>query len=62
MELLKTLVNSLAVKGRKLLRFAGVPFDLEPSEHNVLVPICHLRSYNLPEIQKHLLSLNASDR
>ena len=62
MELLKTLVNSLAVKGRKLLRFAGVPFDLEPSEHDVLVPICHLRSYNLPEIQKHLLSLNARDR
>jgi len=50
------------VKGRKLLRFAGVPFDLEPSEHDVLVPICHLRSYNLPEIQKHLLSLNARDR
>ena len=62
MELVKTLVNSLAVKGRKLLRFAGVPFDLEPSEHDVLVPICHLRSYNLPEIQKHLLSLNARDR
>jgi predicted acetyltransferase len=28
----------------------------------VLVPICHLRPYNLPDIQKHLLSLNAQDR
>jgi predicted acetyltransferase len=28
----------------------------------VLVPICHLRTYNLPDIQKHLLSLNAQDR
>jgi predicted acetyltransferase len=26
------------------------------------VPICHLHPYNLPDIQKHLLSLNAQDR
>lgn len=62
MKLIKTLINSLALKGRKLLRFAGVPLDLEPNEHDVLVPICHLRPYNLPDIQKHLLSLKANDR
>jgi len=62
MEFVRTLINSLAVKGRKLLRFAGVPFDLEPHAHDVLVPICHLHPYNLPDIQKHLLSLNAQDR
>ena len=62
MKLVKTLINSLAMQCRKLLRFAGVPMDLEPNEHDVLVPICHLRPYNLQDIQKHLLSLNAQDR
>ena len=47
---------------RKVLRFAGVPFDSEPYEQNILVPISHLRSYNLPDIQKHLLSLHPQDR
>jgi predicted acetyltransferase len=61
-KLVQTLIHSLAVKSRKLLRFAGVPLDLVPNEHDVLVPICHLRPYNLPDIQKHLLSLNAQDR
>jgi predicted acetyltransferase len=61
-KLVQTLIHSLAVKSRKLLRFAGVPIDLVPNEHDVLVPICHLRPYNLPDIQKHLLSLNAKDR
>ena len=62
MKFVRTLIHSLAVKSRKLLRFAGVPLDLVPNEHDVLVPICHLRPYNLPDIQKHLLSLNAQDR
>lgn len=62
MKLIKTLNKLLAPMGRKLLRFVGVPFDLEPNEHAALVPICHLRTYNLPDIQKHLLSLNAIDR
>ena len=62
MKFVQTLIHSLAVKSRKLLRFAGVPLDLVPNEHDVLVPICHLRPYNLPDIQKHLLSLNAQDR
>ena len=62
MKFVRTLIQSLAVKSRKLLRFAGVPLDLVPNEHDVLVPICHLRPYNLPDIQKHLLSLNAQDR
>jgi len=62
MEFVRTLINSLAVKGSKLLRFAGVPMDCEPNAHEVLVPICHLHPYNLPDIQKHLLSLNAQDR
>lgn len=62
MNLIQTLINSLALKVRKLLRLAGVPLDLESKEHDVLVPICHLRPYNLPDIQKHLLSLNAQDR
>jgi predicted acetyltransferase len=61
-KFVRTLIHSLAVKSRKLLRFAGVPLDLVPNEHDVLVPICHLRPYNLPDIQKHLLSLNAQDR
>jgi predicted acetyltransferase len=61
-KFVQTLIHSLAVKSRKLLRFAGVPLDLVPNEHDVLVPICHLRPYNLPDIQKHLLSLNAQDR
>ena len=47
---------------RKVLRFAGVPFDSESNEQNLLVPISHLRSYNLPDIQKHLLSLHPQDR
>ncbi len=62
MKFVRTLIHSIAVKRRKLLRFAGVPLDLVPNEHDVLVPICHLRPYNLPDIQKHLLSLNAQDR
>jgi len=62
MQLFGTLINSLAKKGRKLLQSAGVPLDLEPNEHDVLVPICHLRAYNLADIQKHLLSLNPQDR
>ena len=62
MKFVRTLIHSLAVKSRKLLRFAGVPLDLVPNEHDVLVPICHLRPYNLPDIKKHLLSLNAQDR
>lgn len=62
MKFVRTLIHSLAVKSRKLLRFAGVPLDLVPNEHDVLVPICHLRPYNLSDIQKHLLSLNAQDR
>ena len=62
MKFVQTLIHSLGVKSRKLLRFAGVPLDLVPNEHDVLVPICHLRPYNLPDIQKHLLSLNAQDR
>ncbi len=62
MKFVRTLIHSLAVKSRKLLRFAGVPLDLVPNEHDVLVPICHLRPYNLPDIQKHLLSLNTQDR
>jgi predicted acetyltransferase len=61
-KFVRTLIHSLAVKSRKLLRFAGVPLDLVPNEHDVLVPICHLRPYNLPDIKKHLLSLNAQDR
>jgi predicted acetyltransferase len=61
-KFVQTLIHSLIVKSRKLLRFAGVPLDLVPNEHDVLVPICHLRPYNLPDIQKHLLSLNAQDR
>jgi predicted acetyltransferase len=61
-KFIQTLIHSLGVKSRKLLRFAGVPLDLVPNEHDVLVPICHLRPYNLPDIQKHLLSLNAQDR
>ena len=62
MKFVQTLIHSLIVKSRKLLRLAGVPLDLVPNEHDVLVPICHLRPYNLPDIQKHLLSLNAQDR
>jgi GNAT superfamily N-acetyltransferase len=62
MASVKTLINSLAKTGRKLLRVAGVPMDLEPTEQDILVPICHLRAYNLTDIQKHLLSLNAQDR
>jgi len=62
MQLFGTLINSLEMKGRKFLQMAGVPLDLEPNEHDVLVPICHLRPYNLADIQKHLLSLNAQDR
>jgi len=62
MKLIQTLINSLEMKGRKFLQMAGVPLDLEPNEHDVLVPICHLRPYNLADIQKHLLSLNAQDR
>jgi GNAT superfamily N-acetyltransferase len=50
------------MKGRKFLQLAGVPLDLESNEHDVLVPICHLRAYNLADIQKHLLSLNPQDR
>jgi RimJ/RimL family protein N-acetyltransferase len=62
MQLFRTLINSLAKKGRKFLQLAGVPLDLESNEHDVLVPICHLRAYNLADIQKHLLSLNPQDR
>ena len=62
MKLIQTLINSLEIKGRKFLQLAGVPLDIEPNEHDVLVPICHLRPYNLADIQKHLLSLNAQDR
>ena len=62
MKLIQTLINSLEMKGRKFLQLAGVPLDLELDEHDVLVPICHLRPYNLADIQKHLLSLNAQDR
>jgi GNAT superfamily N-acetyltransferase len=62
MEFIRSLINSLALRGRKLLRFAGVPMEIEPNEHDVLVPVCHLRPYNLPDIQKHLLSLNTQDR
>ena len=62
MNLIREIIKLVRRLGRWLLRCTGVPVDMVSTGHTAIVPICHLRPYNLSDIQKHLLSLSPQDR
>ena len=62
MNRIREIINLVRRLGRWLLRCTGVPVDMVSTGHTAIVPICHLRPYNLSDIQKHLLSLSPQDR
>ena len=60
--MIRKIIKLVRRLGRWLLRCTGVPVDMVSTGHTAIVPICHLRPYNLSDIQKHLLSLSPQDR
>jgi len=60
--MIREIIELVRRLGRWLLRCTGVPVDMVSTGHTAIVPICHLRPYNLSDIQKHLLSLSPQDR
>jgi len=62
MNMIREIIKLVRRLGRWLLRCTGVPVDMVSTGHTAIVPICHLRPYNLSDIQKHLLSLSPQDR
>ena len=60
--MIREIIKLVRRLGRWLLRCTGVPVDMVSTGHTAIVPICHLRPYNLSDIQKHLLSLSPQDR
>jgi len=62
MNRIREIIKLVRRLGRWLLRCTGVPVDMVSTGHTAIVPICHLRPYNLSDIQKHLLSLSPQDR